>query len=103
MQTEPQVKVLFICRKKTGNFIVSRHHFEPWKLISPVISPEQLYFEITKFHKTDKVIISEYRFSQLIKLGSQFTEKDALRLFGVKQTKANIEDLKEKIKNYPCF
>ena len=91
--TPQRMKNVMISRKKSGNYIITDHTSDAWSLYAVCNTPSDLFYEVKKLTPLDRftrIIKSEYRRSQLVCRPSQYTEKDALRAFGLQATNENV-------------
>lgn len=84
------ISKMFICKKRSGNFIVSQHERSEWETIAICNNPKELLFEVHRL-RSGKVIKSEYSKSQLTTLPMLYTKSDAVKAFGLSASKMIIE------------
>ena len=81
---------MFICKKRSGNFIVSEFERSEWETIATCNNPKELLLEVHRLRNA-KVIKSEYTKSQLTTLPMLYTKADAVKAFGLSASKMIIE------------
>jgi hypothetical protein len=82
---------VFLCRKKSGNYIVSSYVNSAWEIIAECSTPKELKEAVNSLDKFETVIKSEYSQSQLKTNAWMYNEKDALKAFGLSSAKSVIE------------
>lgn len=88
------MKTVYLSKKQSGNYIVAGYTDPAWKTLALCVTPAELLKEVRKLTPLDhfcKVIKSEYNRAQLTCKPSGYTQKDALRAFGLQVNKENIE------------
>ena len=84
---------IYLCRKQSGNYIVSSHTSPAWVVVEKCETPKQLFDAVEKLHPISrfcKIILSEYSQAQLKCSPIEFTRERALRAFEIAVTKVNV-------------
>lgn len=81
---------MFVCKKRSGNYIVSEFERSEWETIVICNNPKELLLAVHKL-RNGKVIKSEYTKSQLTTLPMLYTKSDAVKAFGLSASKMVIE------------
>ena len=79
-----------ICRKKSGNYIISKFPQSVWEIVATASTPKELKSELTKLGGAT-VIVAEYSRAQIKSPAVHVTEKQILKAFGFHTTKKEIE------------
>lgn len=86
-------KVIYLSRKKSGNYIISSYKEDAWTVIAECHDPSQLFEEVGKLRQISsfcKIILSEYSQAQLKCSPIEFTRERALRAFDLPASKASV-------------
>lgn len=84
-----KMKTLFVCKKRSGNYIIASYKSSAWELVAEVTTPKQLK-EVVNSLGYSTVIKDEYSKSQLTTKGMFYNKKDALRAFGISASAKEI-------------
>jgi len=85
-------EIVYLSRKKSGNYIVSKYTRINWNLIATCTSPKSLFDSVKSLPENSVIIRAEYSQSQLKCYPDRFTKEYALMAFGISKTKENLEN-----------
>jgi len=80
---------VFVSKKKSGNLTMTSYMDANWELIFEAKTPKELKEKMNLLGLVN-VVVSEYSQSQLKKVACKFSEKDALKAFGMPYKKADV-------------
>lgn len=83
------MKTIYISRKKSGNLVMTSYQDGNWQLIGKATTPKELK-ALANSLGFASIITAEYSQSQGKKIAQNFSEKDALRAFGIPATGKNV-------------
>lgn len=86
------METVYISKKKSGNYTVTNYSRQEWELIATCESPFELYNAIRKLPAFSRIIKAEYSRSQSCTLSTLYSEKDALKAFGLSASAHNINE-----------
>jgi DNA-binding NarL/FixJ family response regulator len=84
------MKTLILSRKKSGNYTINTYADQAWEVVATCQTPAELLQAVRALPKMAQVIKAEYSQSQLKCSACYYTDKDALRAFGLSVSKANL-------------
>ena len=88
MNTSDIYATRYICRKKSGNYIITTSPLSAWEMIDKAESPSELMQKTSTIN--GKFILNEYSKAQMTTFGG-LTERQSLYCFGLGYSKENLQ------------